>query len=104
MLRETRTPLKPSSGRSPSTENTNLENTHSPTKTKKKRKADVVVGREQQAHESLGNVSTPPLVDESQRYTLVCYGDNTQPDRIDSESVAFNRLSVSPQSRETTHT
>ena len=78
--------------------------TGGPVAVAEKRKADVVVGREQQAHESLVNVSTPPLADESQRHTPACYGDNTQPDRIDSESVAFNRLSVSPQSRETTHT
>ena len=57
MLRETRTPLKPSSGQSPSTE---TRETHTPTTLKKNERAVVAVNDENNQHkESLDRVSTP---------------------------------------------
>ena len=48
MLRETRTPLKPSSGQSPSTDTRETLNT---TQTKKNKKAEVAITQEQPARE-----------------------------------------------------
>ena len=56
MLRETRTPLKPSSGQSPSTE---TRETHTPTTLKNERAVVAVNDENNQHKESLDRVSTP---------------------------------------------
>ena len=62
MLRETRTPLKPSSGQSPSTENYDLKKKHIDIHTlvKKKKKLKLSVEQEQQHKEDLDDITTTP--------------------------------------------
>ena len=76
MLRETRTPLKPSSGQSPSTE---TRETPTPTTLKKNERAVVAVNDENNQHkESLDRVSTPNV-------------GETRPDRLRDSALPPSR-------------